>query len=97
MSTNCQPPVSQFHFTCARKEYDAKLQSLKSEFEESQRIQQAQITELKEYRTMLILTLTEFNDKQSLLEARVKELEAEVKYLKTLPPGLMETLGYKKM
>ena len=33
----------------------------------------------------------------SLLEARVKELENEVKFLKTLPPGLMETLGYKKM
>ena len=33
----------------------------------------------------------------SLLETRVKELEDEVKYLKTLPPGLMETLGYKKM
>ena len=97
MSTNCQPPVSQFEFTWVMKEYDAKLQSLKSEFEESQRIKQAQIAELKEYRTMLILTLTEFNDKQSLLEARVKELEAEVKYLKTLPPGLMETLGYKKV
>ena len=35
--------------------------------------------------------------KISLLEARVKELEDEVKFLKTLPPGLMETLGYKKI
>jgi hypothetical protein len=35
--------------------------------------------------------------KISLLEARVKELEDEVKFLKTLPAGLMETLGYKKI
>jgi len=35
-------------------------------------------------------------DKINTLEARVKELEDEVKYLKTLPQGLMETLGYKK-
>ena len=36
-------------------------------------------------------------DRINTLEARVKELEDEVKYLKTLPSGLMETLGYKKM
>ena len=36
-------------------------------------------------------------DRINTLEARVKELEDEVKYLKTLPQGLMETLGYKKM
>ena len=36
-------------------------------------------------------------DRINTLEARVKELEDEVKYLKTLPLGLMETLGYKKM
>jgi prefoldin subunit 5 len=35
-------------------------------------------------------------DRINTLEARVKELEDEVKYLKTLPQGLMETLGYKK-
>lgn len=35
-------------------------------------------------------------DRINTLEARVKELEDEVKFLKTLPPGLMETLGYKK-
>ena len=31
------------------------------------------------------------------LETNNTELEAEVKYLKTLPPGLLETLGYKKI
>jgi hypothetical protein len=31
------------------------------------------------------------------LKAKKTELEAEVKYLKTLPPGLLETLGYKKI
>jgi hypothetical protein len=36
-------------------------------------------------------------DRINTLEARVKELEDEVKYLKTLPQGLMETLGYKKI
>ena len=36
-------------------------------------------------------------DRINTLEAYVKELQAEVKYLKTLPPGLMETLGYKKI
>jgi len=36
-------------------------------------------------------------DKINTLEGRVKELEDEVKYLKTLPQGLMETLGYKKI
>lgn len=36
-------------------------------------------------------------DRINTLEAHVKELQAEVKYLKTLPPGLMETLGYKKI
>jgi uncharacterized protein YydD (DUF2326 family) len=97
MSTNCQPDVTQFQFTWALKEYDDKLQSLKSEFKESQRINEVQIAEVKEYQNMLILKLAESNDKQSLLEARVKELEDEVKFLKTLPPGLMETLGYKKM
>ena len=36
-------------------------------------------------------------DRINTLKARVKELEDEVKFLKTLPSGLMETLGYKKM
>jgi hypothetical protein len=36
-------------------------------------------------------------DRINTLEARVKELEDEVKFLKTLPTGLMETLGYKKI
>ena len=36
-------------------------------------------------------------DRINTLEAHVKELQAEVKFLKTLPSGLMETLGYKKM
>ena len=36
-------------------------------------------------------------DRINTLEAYVKELQAEVKFLKTLPSGLMETLGYKKM
>lgn len=31
------------------------------------------------------------------LETKNAELEEEVKYIKTLPPGLMETLGYKKI
>jgi hypothetical protein len=37
------------------------------------------------------------DDRINTLESRVKELEDEVKYLKTLPQGLMETLGYKKI
>ena len=36
-------------------------------------------------------------DRINTLEAHVKELQAEVKFLKTLPSGLMETLGYKKI
>ena len=36
-------------------------------------------------------------DRINTLEAYVKELQAEVKFLKTLPSGLMETLGYKKI
>ena len=36
------------------------------------------------------------DSKYKLLEARMAELEAEMAFLKNLPPALMETLGYKK-
>jgi seryl-tRNA synthetase len=102
MSLNYQPPVSQDQFTWAIKEYDTKLQSLKSELEKTN----------KEKNEMLLSLLSELaiitessikknsekqDDRINTLESRVKELEDEVKYLKTLPQGLMETLGYKKI
>ena len=45
----------------------------------------------------LLIEKTQLEDRIKDLETNNTELEAEVKYLKTLPPGLMETLGYKKM
>jgi hypothetical protein len=39
----------------------------------------------------------EKTEQPSLLEQRIAALEAEVAFLKNLPPSLMESLGYKKI
>jgi hypothetical protein len=45
----------------------------------------------------LLIEKTQLEDRIKELEIKNAELEAEVKYLKTLPQGLLETLGYKKI
>ena len=63
--------------------------------EESNRVTKS-IQELnKEFQ--LLIEKTQLEDRIKELETKNTELEAEVKYLKTLPPGLLETLGYKKI
>ena len=63
--------------------------------EESNRVTKS-VQELnKEFQ--LLIEKTQLEDRINELETKNTELEAEVKYLKTLPPGLLETLGYKKI
>lgn len=63
--------------------------------EESNRVTKS-VQELnKEFQ--LLIEKKQLEDRIKELETINTELEAEVKYLKTLPPGLMETLGYKKV
>ena len=63
--------------------------------EESNRVTKS-VQELnKEFQ--LLIEKTQLEDRIKELETKNTELEAEVKYLKTLPPGLLETLGYKKV
>ena len=63
--------------------------------EESNRVTKS-IQELnKEFQ--LLIEKTQLEDRIKELETKNTELEAEVKYLKTLPPGLLETLGYRKI
>jgi predicted RNase H-like nuclease (RuvC/YqgF family) len=102
MSLNYQPPVSQDQFTWAIKEYDTKLQSLKSELEKTNKEKNEMLLSLlSELAIITESSIKKNSEKQdnriNTLESRVKELEDEVKYLKTLPQGLMETLGYKKI
>jgi chromosome segregation ATPase len=102
MSLNCQPAVSQDQFTWAIKEYDAKLQSLKSELEKTNKEKNDMLLSLLSQLDIITQSSIQKNsekqeDRINTLEGRVKELEDEVKFLKTLPQGLMETLGYKKI
>jgi predicted RNase H-like nuclease (RuvC/YqgF family) len=102
MSLNCKPAVSQDQFTWAIKEYDTKLQSLKSELEKTNKEKNEMLLSLlSELAIITESSIKKNSEKQdnriNTLESRVKELEDEVKYLKTLPQGLMETLGYKKI